>query len=46
MEKVKCEYCGKYYEGEYQSVLENGCPACPECVAKEEAMEEERNEMK
>ena len=37
MEKVKCEYCGEYYEGEYQSVLDNGCPACPACVAKEEA---------
>lgn len=48
MGKVKCEYCGEYYEGEFQSVLDNGCPACPACVAQEEQrkldMEHERNE--
>ena len=44
MEKVKCEYCGAYYEGEYQSVLDNGCPACPACVAKEEERKRQNEE--
>ena len=34
--KEKCDYCGKKIEAEYMSALENGSPACPECVAKEE----------
>ena len=46
MEKVKCDYCGQYYEGAYQSVLDNGCPACPQCVAQEEANKKQQDEHK
>ena len=42
MAKVKCDYCGREYEGEYESVLDNGCPACPDCVAKEEQNEKRK----
>ena len=45
MARKKCDYCGEYYEEEYEGVLDNGCPACPQCVADEEAEEErKRNE--
>lgn len=45
MAKKKCGYCGEYYEEEYEGTLDNGCPACPQCVADEEAEEErKRNE--
>ena len=39
MPKKKCDYCGKYYEDEYEGTLDNGCPACPQCVAYEEEKE-------
>ena len=40
MAKIKCGYCGEEFEEEYFSALENGSPACPKCVAKEEAKKE------
>ena len=38
----KCEFCGEYYDDDYAGTLDNGSPACPNCVEKEEAHEEER----
>ena len=35
-------YCGKEYDESYGGALENGSPACPECVADEEAEEERK----
>lgn len=42
MTQKKCDYCGEYYDEKYEGTRENGCPACPQCVAEEEAEEEER----
>lgn len=36
MGKNKCDYCGEYYNETYGGTLDNGSPACPECVADEE----------
>lgn len=36
MAKIKCEYCGEYYDEEIFQSLENGSPACPKCVAEED----------
>lgn len=43
MAKKKCEYCGEYYDEENEGTLDNGCPACPQCVAAEEAEEERKH---
>lgn len=37
MPKKKCDYCGAYYDEEDEGTLNNGSPACPNCVADEEA---------
>lgn len=42
MAKIRCGYCGKEYDENYGGALENGSPACPECVADEEAEEERK----
>ena len=42
MAKIRCGYCGKEYDESYGCALENGSPACPECVADEEAEEERK----
>lgn len=34
--KIKCIFCGKDYDATWGSALDNGSPACPECVEKEE----------
>lgn len=44
MAKKKCGYCGEYYEEEYEGTLDNGCPACPQCVADEEAERKHKEE--
>lgn len=49
MAKKKCGYCGEYYDEEYEQTLDNGSPACPRCVADEDAEKERRrqeNQMK
>lgn len=46
MEKRKCGYCGRYYDVQDEMTLENGSPACPQCVADEEKREKEREEGK
>lgn len=42
MAKIRCGYCGKEYDESYGGALENGSPACPECVADEEAEEKRK----
>lgn len=42
MEKKRCGYCGRYYDVQDEMTLENGSPACPQCVADEEKREKER----
>lgn len=32
----KCPFCGKVVEGFLTGCLDNGSPACDECIAKEE----------
>ena len=44
MSKQRCDYCGREIEAEYMSTLDNGCPACPECVAEEEKKEQNKSE--
>ena len=44
MARIRCGYCGKYYDDGYTGALDNGSPACPECVADEEAEEERKRE--
>ena len=39
----KCGYCGEYYEEGYEGRLDNGYPACPQCVADEEAETERKH---
>lgn len=36
MKKRKCDYCGKTVEEEEMQALNNGSPACPDCVEEEE----------
>ena len=45
MTRIRCGYCGKYYDDGYTGALDNGSPACPECVADEEAEEERKREI-
>lgn len=42
MATLRCGYCGRYYDDGYTGALDNGSPACPECVADEEAEEERK----
>ena len=42
MEKEKCDYCGKEYNKDIMTTLDNGSPACPNCVKTEEKEEEEK----
>lgn len=42
MAKKVCGYCGEPYDEEYEGTLDNGSPACPQCVADEEAEEERK----
>lgn len=42
MSKQKCNYCGKEIETIYMSTLENGSPACPECVDAEEKRKQDK----
>ena len=44
MATIRCGYCGRYYGDGYAGALDNGSPACPECVAYEEATEKEKAE--
>lgn len=46
MAKIRCGYCGREYDEMCCTTLENGSPACPDCVAYEEAEETHKNERK
>ena len=43
MPKEKCNYCGKEIDADCMSALENGSPACPECVAEEEKKDQNKS---
>ena len=40
----KCVFCGEYYDDTYEGTLDNGSPACPDCVEKEERKAKEKQE--
>lgn len=46
MAKVRCDYCGRYFEEDDMGALDNGSPACPECVADEEKWGQGKNEIR
>lgn len=42
MAKVRCDYCGRYFEEMGMVALDNGSPACLECADYEEKQELEK----
>lgn len=42
----KCPFCGKVVPGFLTESLDNGSPACDECIAKEEAIQLQRESEK
>lgn len=38
----KCPFCGREVEGYLTGCLDNGSPACDECIAKEEEAQKTR----
>lgn len=46
MPKEKCNYCGKEYDSELFSTLDNGSPACIHCVEDEEKRNTEKEILK
>ena len=38
----KCPFCGRIVEGYLTGCLENGSPACDDCIASEAAAQEAR----
>ena len=38
MEKVRCCYCGRYYDDMYEGHLDNGSNCCPQCEKEEVAL--------
>lgn len=38
----KCPFCERVVEGYLTNFLENGSPACDDCIAKEAATQKER----
>ena len=42
MATIRCGYCGRYYDDGYTGALDNGSPACPECVEDEKAEDERK----
>ena len=42
----RCPYCGRIIEGYLTETLDNGNPACSECIAKEEAARKEKEDKK
>ena len=42
MAKVRCDYCWEYCDEEFMETLDKGSPACPQCVAKEDAEKERK----
>ena len=46
MNKQRCDYCGREVDVDAMSALENGSPACIECVTEEERKKEEKTDPK
>ena len=46
MNKQRCDYCGREVDADTMSALENGSPACIECVTEEERKKEEKTDPK
>ena len=44
MGKVKCDYCGEYFDEAFMAALDNGSPACPKCVSNEDRRKKEYQE--
>lgn len=44
MEKKRCGYCGRFWDIDLFQALDNGSEACPDCVAYEDKMLEEKGE--
>ena len=44
MAKVRCGYCGKYYDEAYEGHLDNGSNCCPQCEEAEELHEQKKLE--
>ena len=42
MEKERCGYCGRWFDETDMVALDNGSPACLECVENEERQKMER----
>ena len=42
----KCDFCGEYYDDAYEGTLDNGSPACPDCVEREGERAKEKQEGK
>lgn len=43
-DKMVCPICGRLFDSSIYECLDNGNPACPECVAKERKAEEREKE--
>ena len=41
MAKMECPICGQKFNEEFVDFLENGNPACPNCVSEERIKEDE-----
>ena len=41
-DKIQCAVCGRMLSSDEYELLDNGSPACPECVAKEQERETEQ----
>ena len=44
MAKKRCDYCHELYDEEFEGTLENGSPACPNCVEDEEKRKQEKED--
>ena len=44
MEKMTCPICGRKFDYDIVEYLDNGNPACPQCVAEERRADHEKEE--
>ena len=42
MEKMECPICGEKFDEEFVDFLDNGNPACPQCVEEERKQNENK----
>lgn len=43
-DKVMCPICGRMLDPDVMEYLDNGSPACPECVIAERSIEENKQD--